>query len=259
MPFTVSHVAAVIPFHRPLARWRLFTAAVIGSMVPDFGLLWPVRLNRLETHSMIALLTFCLPVGLLSYWLTQVLIRPAIREVLPDGPYARLPTDDVNRLLWQWQRWLPVALTILAGAVTHLAWDLFTHEDSRGTRWFPVLNETGPDLHGHPTRLTLWLQYASSGLGMLVVLYAILLWWSHARPIATQPVARRLEAGERMAWLSLFALGVLAWVGRDFIHGIRRPVHWFARDVAIDAMRSVVVGLLFVSALIRLRVSGSGR
>ena len=259
MPFTVSHVAAVIPFHRPLARWRLFTAAVIGSMVPDFGLLWPTHLNRLETHSMMALLTFCLPVGLVSYWFTQVLIRPAMREVLPDGPYARLPTDDVNHLLWQWQHWVPVALTLLSGAVTHLTWDLFTHEDSRGTRWFPFLNEIGPDLHGHPTQVTQWLQYASSGLGLLVVLFAFLLWWWHARQIGTRPVARRLGGAERVAWLGLFALVPLLWVGRDFMHGIRRPVGWFARDVAVDAMRGLVVGLLLVSALLRLRLTDSGR
>ncbi len=43
MPFTISHAAAVLPFARLLARWRLLSATIIGSMVPDFGLLLPWR------------------------------------------------------------------------------------------------------------------------------------------------------------------------------------------------------------------------
>jgi hypothetical protein len=50
MPFTISHIAAVLPAYRPLVRARLFTAAVIGSMVPDFGILLPGGLSRLQTH-----------------------------------------------------------------------------------------------------------------------------------------------------------------------------------------------------------------
>jgi hypothetical protein len=90
MPFTVSHIAAVLPGYRPLARAHVFTAAVIGSMVPDFGLLLPGYVPRWQTHSLPGLITFCLPVGLLAYWLTLLLLRPAILEVLPDGAYLRL-------------------------------------------------------------------------------------------------------------------------------------------------------------------------
>lgn len=261
MPFTISHVAAVLPFHRPLSRLRLFTAAVIGSMVPDFGLLSPLQVNRLETHSVAALVTFCLPVGLLSYWLTQVLIRPAVRQVVPDGAYARLPPDDSNRLLWNWRHWLLVMLVILAGAVTHLAWDLFTHEDSRGTRWFPVLNEAGPEVNGHIVRLTRWLQYGSSLFGLLAVLIAFGLWWWHTR--ATKPSAlsasRRLSLGERWAWLSGYLLVPLARMARDVLHGVPSNIGEFLRNVAIHGMRWTIVGLLLVSALIRLRLATRAR
>ena len=46
MPFTISHAAAVLPFIRPLARWRLLSAAVIGSMVPDFGWCKPQDMSQ---------------------------------------------------------------------------------------------------------------------------------------------------------------------------------------------------------------------
>ena len=65
MPFTISHTAVVLPFSRWLARWQLLSAATIGAMVPDFRIFFP-GMPRVETHSLAALLTFCLPVGLIA-------------------------------------------------------------------------------------------------------------------------------------------------------------------------------------------------
>ena len=89
MPFTISHAAAVLPFSRLLARWRLLSAVVIGAMVPDFGLFFPWRLQRFETHSIWGLFSFCLPVGMVTYWVFQYFIKAPVLEVLPEGAYAR--------------------------------------------------------------------------------------------------------------------------------------------------------------------------
>src|ERR1700684_3749364 len=89
MPFTISHAALVLPLSLLLARWRLLSAVVIGAMVPDFGLFFPWHIHRFETHSFVALFTFCLPVGLASYWIFQYLIKTPMLEVLPEGAYAR--------------------------------------------------------------------------------------------------------------------------------------------------------------------------
>src|SRR6185437_12709101 len=122
MPFTVSHVAAVVPAYRPLTRAHLFSAAVIGSMVPDFGMMLPGNLERWQTHSMAALFSFCLPLGLLTYFLTQTLIKPALLEVLPDGPYWRLRTAHPPVNLRRISTWIYVAIALLFGALTHLIW-----------------------------------------------------------------------------------------------------------------------------------------
>ena len=89
MPFTLSHTAVVLPFSRYLARWRLLSACLIGAMVPDFRVFLPWHLQRFETHSVVALFTFCLPVGLLTFWLFQLLLKVPVVEVLPDGAYSR--------------------------------------------------------------------------------------------------------------------------------------------------------------------------
>ena len=129
MPFTVSHVAAVLPGYRALSRARLFTAAVIGSMAPDFGMLLPGFVARWQTHSLLALFSFCLPMGLAAYGLTLLLIKPAVIEIVPDGAYARLRAADAMAAPRHLRAWLYAALAILLGAITHLIWDAFTHED----------------------------------------------------------------------------------------------------------------------------------
>jgi hypothetical protein len=257
MPFTASHIAAVLPLHRPLSRLNVFTAAVIGSMVPDFELLAPNGMARWQTHSMRGLFTFCLPVGLVSYWLTQQLIKPAMQEVLPDRAYVRLLSGKAMVSLWNLRHWVLIALALLFGAATHLAWDDFTHEDSRGTRMFPMLTDYGPEMAGRPLHVYRWLQYASSGLGLLAVLLALLIWWLHARPLPLPPT-RRVPAWERALWFSAYLLVPLADV---LVHAIQlwpvtvADLSGFLRGTATGGMRAAVAGLLLVSALLRLRLA----
>src|SRR5580658_3639094 len=138
MPFTVSHIAAVLPGHRLFTRYRVFTAAVIGSMVPDFGMLPLMDMTRLQTHSLMGLFTFCLPVGMAAYWLTLLLIRPALLEVMPDRAYVRLRAAPPPPSITRFSAWLSAAVVLLVGACTHLAWDAFTHENARGVRLIPL-------------------------------------------------------------------------------------------------------------------------
>src|ERR1700688_3085548 len=204
MPFTLSHIAAVLPGYRPLTRAHVFTAAVIGSMVPDFGWFVPGAISRLQTHSITALVTFSLPVGLTAYWMTLLLIRPAMLEVVPDGAYERLRAASVPSIT-RLASWLYAAAALLLGAATHLIWDAFTHENARGVRMFPLLTDYGPEMAGHPLHLYRWLQYGSSLVGLAVVAGALALWLRHAPAPATSP-PRRIGAYERMVWLSAYVL-----------------------------------------------------
>ena len=49
---------------------------------------------RVETHSAMAFLTFCLPVGLITYWVFQCLVKTPVLEVLPEGP---MPAGGLSR------------------------------------------------------------------------------------------------------------------------------------------------------------------
>src|ERR1700691_6026686 len=259
MPFTVSHIAAVLPGYRPLTRAHVFTAAVIGSMVPDFGLLVPGFMTRWQTHSLAGLFTFCLPVGLTAYWLTLLLIRPAMIEVVPDGAYVRLRAAAPPASIRQPSAWLYAAAALLLGAATHLIWDAFTHENARGVRMFPLLTDYGPEMAGHAVHLYRWLQYGSSVFGLAVVVAALSLWLHHA-PAAVEPPIRRIARPERLAWLgayvlpSLLAIAWLLW--RPWPAGQSPLESGRALDaVAIVGMRTAAASLLLVSCLIRTRLA----
>jgi hypothetical protein len=213
MPFTLSHIAAVLPGYRPLTRAHVFTAAVIGSMVPDFGWLVPGAMSRLQTHSIAALFTFSLPVGLMAYWVTLLLIRPAMLEVVPDGAYVRLCAAPAVPSITRPGSWLHAAAALLLGAVTHLIWDAFTHENARGVRMFPLLTDYGPEMAGHSLHLYRWLQYSSSLLGLALVAMALVLWLRHA-PAPAEAPRRRIGRHERVVWLGAYVLPsllIMAW------------------------------------------------
>jgi hypothetical protein len=262
MPFTVSHIAAVLPAYRPLARAHLFTAAVIGSMVPDFGLLLPDTPARVETHSFEALFTFCLPVGLALYVVTLVLIKPAVLQIVPDGAYVRLSAADATAPRVSLRGALLAILTLLAGAATHLLWDTFTHENARGVRMFPVLDEFGPEINGYSIHLYRWLQYGSSIFGIIVVTAALMLWLRHARAPSPRPY-RRLSCPERSVWFGAYIAPPLLTLIAAYLHthgpGVGpKPLGTVLDVMAINSMRASVVSLVLVSLALRARLTLSG-
>jgi Domain of unknown function (DUF4184) len=263
VPFTVSHVSAVMPGYRLFSRAHVFSAAVIGSMVPDFGFLLPRDPARVETHSLMALFTFCLPVGLMAYWLTQLLIKPALLEALPDGPYLRLRGSHPSASLAHLTTWFKVSTAILLGALTHIAWDEFTHEETRADRMFPFLQDFGPDVAGHRLQLYRWLQFGSSVVGLVVVLIALAVWVRHAQLARTGPSpTRRIAANERLTWLCLYLLPPLVAVLWAFWRAYRTGLPGLVRisdqglgSLAIASIRGAMVSLLCISALLRIRLA----
>jgi hypothetical protein len=257
MPYTISHAAVVLPFSRPLERWRLLSATVIGSMVPDFGLFSPWRLGRLETHSALSLLTFCLPVGLLAYWIFQKLIKTAVLEVLPEGAYARSRPFAAPARLTDVGQWLRAATGVLAGALTHLVWDAFTHEGARGVRMFPVLDDPILGIGKRQIGVFWVLQDLGSLLGLLVVL--ALVGYALRRGHESAVPDRVLAPKERSAWVLCYAIGALGLSMAFYMH-----VRWAdnathsllgrAYQIAIAGLRGPAAALLLVSLLVDLRL-----
>jgi hypothetical protein len=259
MPFTISHAAVVLPFSRILARWRLLSAVVIGAMVPDFGLFFPWRVYRFETHSAVALLTFCLPVGLAAYWVFQYLVKTPLVELLPAGAYARwrpfAPHADLRSL----RQWMLAACGVLAGAVSHLVWDAFTHENARGIRMIPWLEEPIVELGSHRMAGVRLLQDGSSLIGLVIVLGFLCygLRRGRERPVPDRP----LRPAERWGWVLGYAVAAIALSGAWLLWAhMGEPrghsVKALAVGIAVASLRGLATALLCTSAALgwRLRV-----
>lgn len=259
MPFTISHVAAVLPFSRPLARWRLLSATIIGSMVPDFGLLMPWRPARIETHSAIGLITFCLPVGLATFWIFQLLIKPAVVEILPDAAYSRWRCFAEAADIGSPKQWALAACGVLAGAFTHLVWDAFTHEGARGVRMIPALDDPAVEIAGHHLIGARLLQDASSLFGLAIVL-AVVAYGLRPRRPGEQVPARTLRAGERLVWALAYAVMAISLAVLFF--ALRRPAYGASLAIligryAIAALRGFAVSLVVISLGLGLRLRAS--
>jgi hypothetical protein len=261
MPFTISHVAAVLPFSRPLARWRLLSATIIGSMVPDFGFLMPWRPARMETHSAIGLLTFCLPVGLATFWVFQRLIKSAVVEILPDAAYSRWRRFAEPAAIGSLEQWALAACGVLAGAFTHLVWDGFTHEGARGVRMIPVLDDPIVDIAGHHLIGARLLQDVSSLLGLAIVL-AVVAYGLRPGRAGEEGPARKLPAGERFVWALAYV--VMAILLAVVFFALRRPAYGTSLAIligryAIAALRGFAVSLVVASLSVGIRLRATDK
>jgi hypothetical protein len=260
MPFTLSHTAVVLPFSRYLARWRLLSACLIGAMVPDFRVFLPWHLQRFETHSIVALFTFCLPVGLLTFWLFQLLLKEPVVEVLPEGAYSRWRAFEAPAQLTNPIHWLLALLGILGGAATHLVWDGFTHEGARGVRMLPMLDDPIFELGRHHWAAYRLLQDGSSLLGLLAVAAMVLY---GARRGRTPPVPNRLLSRTERRYWALAYVGVAVVLGAAFFAVSRLldtkfSVTAIANELAIASLRGLAIALITVSLALRLRLRSLG-
>ena len=151
-----------------------------------------------------------------------------------------------------------LAIALMFGALTHLIWDGFTHENARGVRLFPGLTDYGPEMAGHSLHLYRWLQYGSSIAGLVIVAGALALWLYHA-PAPRVPPARRLVRAERALWLVAYVAlpaAAMAWTALAPLslgHSLLVSGNALGR-LAIVSLRGSALSLLLISVLVRLRL-----
>lgn len=211
MPFTVSHVAAILPLRR---KELPFAALAAGSMAPDLPYFVPVLSDLvsrgMSTHSAAGVVTVDLGMGIVT-WAVWRALAPALHDLAP----------RVVRTRWQpWTR--PTArahqvmLAVALGAATHVGWDEFTHEGRFGTRHVAALAEThtvmpadlpgyryaqylsgvaglarGSELLDAPSRRALAFLAITSTMGgaAAAVMLLCAVWWVRTRQAALRSVA----------------------------------------------------------------------
>ncbi|PBC71419.1 uncharacterized protein DUF4184 [Streptomyces sp. TLI_235] len=167
MPFTLSHVAAVVPLLGRGAdgRW-VASGLVAGSMAPDVpyfadSLLPGVYRFGALTHRWWAVPTVDAAIAAGGVVLWHGLLREPLTGLLPEGlpvaVEAPLPRGAAGVGAF--------VLSAAVGAASHVLWDAFTHPGRAGVRAVPVL---GRPVAGDVPLCTV-LQYGTSLLGLAVL------------------------------------------------------------------------------------------
>lgn len=247
MPYPIAHPAAVIALHPLLGAHGVASALVIGSIVPD---LWPLipGLERPQSHSLGAILWFCLPLGVVLYLAYHLIIKRPLFDLLPDWAAARLgglmePGRSLPR-----QGWAAISLSLALGALTHVAWDALTHADGAVVEAFPIFKTMLLD--GGRYRLALYqvLQHGSTLLGALFVLWWCWRWMQRA---PRRQVARTGRVTPRQrAWLLIALPG--AAIGGALLSFLERAEPITSIEVLRMLVRAAATGgvAAFVLALL---------
>ncbi|MEU5237076.1 DUF4184 family protein [Streptomyces lydicus] len=186
MPFTLSHVAAVLPAVRRTGTARgplVASALVAGSLAPDMTYYADsVVPGGMEfgavTHSLRGVLTVdvLVTVTLVGGWL---LLREPVLALLPTAwrgrvyglvrgrPWQPRSVSEFGALAGRF------VLSAVLGAATHVAWDAFTHPGRWGTRLVPGLGGTAGGLP-----VSTYLQYGTSVVASVAMVWFV---WSALR------------------------------------------------------------------------------
>ncbi len=254
MPFTLAHPAAAIPLWRPLGRFGVLSALVIGSMAPDFVYYLPLGIVRHESHSLGGLAWFCLPAGLLAYASFHGLMRPATMVLLPPAMCDRLTLAPRSRGL---SAVLGVVLSILVGASTHVLWDGFTHGSGFFVQQIWPLQEVLWSFPGYPVYAFKVLQHGGTIVGLTLLAVWVRRWYLATSPHPSPGAPQLSQRTRRAAQLALLGtsilVGVLAgWMRADGSSGALAFQHFAVRG-AIGTTGALAALLLIVGVVYRLR------
>jgi hypothetical protein len=212
MPFTVSHVAAVLPLRKFNLVW---SALVVGSMAPDLPYIIGTANYRSLGHQFPGIIEFTIPASLFALWLFHTALKRAAATLLPIGMQQRLRGQLGEFKFGGPARFVAILFSLALGIATHVVWDAFTHPYSwPWLRWVWLQRSVKVPLLG-PMPMYMALQYASTVIGLVALGIWVLLWYRNTPPkpavgaakarsgpwVALTMVAVAIVAGFLRAWL----------------------------------------------------------
>ena len=163
MPFTPTHVLAVIPIFYGSRKLSLLALAV-GSVIPDFPLFYPISTYTFS-HTPLGIIVYCIPMAMMLYLFIETLGKLFFLDISPIWLRSRLAHCYGVTAMWRVTElsWLFVAFAL--GSATHIVWDAFTHQGDWGVELFPILTESY-SLFGFSVPYYKLIQHGSSLVGL---------------------------------------------------------------------------------------------
>ena len=183
---------------------------VVGTFAPDFEYFLRLSPGGSFGHKPVGLFLFTLPAGLVFLWLFHRFVKVPAVALLPDAWQRRLIPHLHEFRFGGAARFALIAGSVFVGAVTHVAWDQFTHQHTRLYRHWAVLRQAVrlPVLGLHP--LTSVLQHGSTFIGLAILVIWLAHWYRTTTP-AAQVIGNVIPSRRKVAIVA--AMTGIALVG----------------------------------------------
>lgn len=195
---------------------------MIGSMSPDFAYFLPGEPARMQTHSIPGVFLFCWPVSVALWLLFVRVLEQPTRALLPESWRSRFAPSEreisFKSLAWG-------SLAVIVGALTHIVWDSFTHRGTGVVGAIPALREVAFHYAGWRIRWFVVLQYVSSVIGILALMF-----WAWRLPPGRYPQPSLLSVPHATR-VSCAAILVTASAGLAIAGYVLNSDTWFVRRV----------------------------
>ncbi|MCP9766662.1 DUF4184 family protein [Lacihabitans sp. LS3-19] len=174
MPFTLSHVVAVLPFRHQVRKYFSISGLIMGSMAPDFEFFLRNTLYGIWGHTFKGIFFFDLPISILLCLIFHYWVRDKLILFSPNFIKSRF----IDYLGFDWTDYLKshlikVIFSVLVGILTHFVWDNITHEPNYVSPFYLSFLSENLYFKNFSMPVYLFLQILSSILGLVGFLLVI--------------------------------------------------------------------------------------
>lgn len=241
-----AHPVAAVPF----ARYGFpLSALIIGSMIPDGVYFLPfLPLSEQFGHTPVGMIGFCLPAGLVMYWLFHGLFKYPAYAYLPHSHQVYLWSVASRSPKSSCKHWFLVITALGIGAVTHIVWDSCTHWYGWTVQHVSWLQMSILSTSSGTLRLYKVLQHGGTLVGTGIVLWWYLAWLHNASPGVVPEQYTVSTQRKRFFYLSILGGGGLCGVVVGYIQVF--PIHNLdAFSTFVVSASKISIGAVFVGFL----------
>jgi hypothetical protein len=223
----------------------VLSALVVGSLAPDFRYFLNPTPHGHFGHSLNGVFFFCLPMGLAVLWIFQRGMKLPLISLAPERHQQRLARLAVPFRWGPALRFALILCSLLVGAISHLAWDAFTHDRGFVVRNFPDLRSPALQEFGTHRPLYNVLQHGSSLLGMAALAFWYWRWFKRTPP---QPVPPHLQLDARLKGWITASIVILAG-GVSFAHAYDESYRLTSFPIFVGTFLVTFMSLVFIEAV----------
>lgn len=222
----------------------MLSALVVGSLAPDFRYFLNLAPRGHFGHSFKGIFIVCLPVGLAVLWVFQKIMKLPLISLAPRSHQQRLAALAKPFRWGGAGRFALIVASLLLGAISHLAWDAFTHDSGLVVRNVPDMRVPLEEFGTHRPLYNV-LQHGSTLLGLAFLIFWYWRWFKRTPP---QPVPLYLQMSTVMKqWIvgSILALSTSLAAAYAYFYSY----HLASFELFVGAFVVTFISVIYIATL----------